>query len=293
MRATLLYNPKAGAWKAVHEILTELREAGYVSVHQGSVKDKPLLSLPTDLVIIAGGDGSVRRVALQLPDKTVPIGLLPVGTANNIARTLDISGSLDSIIRSWELTHFKEFNTGLVRGPWGEKPFLESVGFGLFTNLMAQFDEAKKEQRLVFDTPQQEIRSALEALKRLAETYEPRPCLLIVDGEEIEADLLMAEVMNIRSFGPNLRFAPRADPGDELLDLVWVGESDREAFIHYVENLLEGRDAPPGFPIRQGKWFRIHWKGQKFHIDDQLRWKDKKETIDISLHPESLRFLVK
>jgi len=294
MRATLLHNPKAGARDtAEHEVLTELRKAGYVSIHQGRVKDKHILDYATDLIVIAGGDGSVRKVALQLPDKTVPIGILPVGTANNIARTLGISGSPASIIQGWEGKHVKKFNTGLMRGPGGEKSFVESVGFGLFTNLMARFDEAKKEKLLVFDTPQQEIRQALESLIRLAEQYEPRACRMAIDEEEIQADLLMVEVMNIQSFGPNLKLAPEADPGDDLFDLVWVTESDRAAFIRYLESLLTGEDCPPTFSTRQGKQFGILWKGQKFHVDDQLQWKDKKERVDISLHPESLRFMIK
>src|SRR5687768_2559959 len=57
-----------------------------------------------DLIVIAGGDGTVKETITELlenPGKRLPIALLPCGTANNIATSLNIQGEPIDIIRSW------------------------------------------------------------------------------------------------------------------------------------------------------------------------------------------------
>jgi len=57
---------------------------------------------PGDIVAVAGGDGPVGKVARRLIGSPTPIAILPLGTANNIANTLDVTGkSLKELIRSW------------------------------------------------------------------------------------------------------------------------------------------------------------------------------------------------
>jgi diacylglycerol kinase (ATP) len=55
-----------------------------------------------DLVVAAGGDGTVRKVFRQLAGKDVPATVLPLGTANNIARSLGFEDDdPDSLVRGW------------------------------------------------------------------------------------------------------------------------------------------------------------------------------------------------
>ncbi len=59
-----------------------------------------------DFIVAAGGDGTIRKITKELLDrklseKTWPIALLPLGTANNIAQTLEINGTSEDIIHSW------------------------------------------------------------------------------------------------------------------------------------------------------------------------------------------------
>jgi len=65
-------------------------------------KWKKALKKPGDIVAVAGGDGTVGKVARRLIGSPTPIAILPLGTANNIANTLDVTGkSLKELIRSW------------------------------------------------------------------------------------------------------------------------------------------------------------------------------------------------
>ena len=91
MHAVLVHNPTAGSGSHRAEALTSLlKEAGY-SVTACSTKEcvyKEALKEQADLVLIAGGDGAVGRVIRCLPHYNTPVAILPLGTANNIARTL-------------------------------------------------------------------------------------------------------------------------------------------------------------------------------------------------------------
>jgi diacylglycerol kinase family enzyme len=81
--------------------LSVLREAGY-SADYCSTKDdyKSALGKSTDLIVVAGGDGSLARVVRDLRHRTTPIAIWPLGMANNIARSLGIQGNPDEVLDS-------------------------------------------------------------------------------------------------------------------------------------------------------------------------------------------------
>src|SRR5215217_7669308 len=109
MRATLIHNPQAG--DESHErdhLVTLIRGAGYEVVYRSSKEDfGTALKDPGDLVVVAGGDGTVRKVAMHTIDCGVPIALLPMGTANNISKSLGISGTPEELISGWPTARLK------------------------------------------------------------------------------------------------------------------------------------------------------------------------------------------
>ena len=102
MQITLVHNPEAGDASHTRRQLTRLLEdQGYRVAYQ-SIKESDWergLTEPGDFVVVAGGDGAVAQVARALVARAVPIAILPLGTANNVARTLGIDGSVERLIR--------------------------------------------------------------------------------------------------------------------------------------------------------------------------------------------------
>src|SRR5688572_15501512 len=91
LRVLLMHNPTAGGEVHSPEALIAIVEAAGHDVVWQSIKDsgwKEVLKEPADLVVVAGGDGTVRKVFIELAGRGVPATLLPVGSANNIARSL-------------------------------------------------------------------------------------------------------------------------------------------------------------------------------------------------------------
>jgi diacylglycerol kinase family enzyme len=99
MDATLIYNPNAGRLDLVtpRQLEAGLGEAGYAVEYTPTKEVADLdaaLADPGEVVVAAGGDGTVRAAALRLIDREMSLAIVPMGTANNIARTLGIQGPL-------------------------------------------------------------------------------------------------------------------------------------------------------------------------------------------------------
>ena len=139
MRIILVHNPKAGRGKvARRELMAALAKAGHHAIYQSTKKSdyKKALKKPTDLVLAAGGDGTVGKVGRELIDTGIPLSVLPLGTANNLARSLGFCASPEEIIAGLEHGERRAFDVGLARGPWGKRYFLEGAGGGLLADYL-------------------------------------------------------------------------------------------------------------------------------------------------------------
>lgn len=292
--AKLVHNPTAGEGEhTAEDLLALIEKAGYTCSYS-STKDEgwDKLKKDMDLVIVAGGDGTVRKIADRLLhrkriDKPFPIALLPYGTANNIATTLGLIEKPDEIISKWDLKNRKAFDIGKIYGLKKASFFLESFGFGVFPeliNIMRKHDE-------VIDSPEEKIDKALKELTKIVETYPGRHTRLIMDGEEIEGNYLLCEIMNTRSVGPNLVLSPAADPGDGEFEVVLVGDDQRDLLASYVENRIKGNERDVSFTVRKARNITIFRDGSLFHSDDELIETKRPKEIRIELFAAALEFL--
>src|SRR4051812_5331966 len=124
MRILLIHNPKAGDREhSKKQLIASLAAFGHHIFYQSSKKRdwKKAFKKPADLVIAAGGDGTVRKIACCLMDSGVPLSILPLGTANNLARSLGFTAPSDEIIAHLGRGKSKPFDVGLARGSCGKR----------------------------------------------------------------------------------------------------------------------------------------------------------------------------
>ena len=120
----------------------------------------------SDIVAAAGGDGLVGKVAKRLVGRRTPIALLPMGTANNVAKTLGLMDKpLEELITGWTSARRKTFDVGVASGPWGSKCMIEGLGLGLFTETMDCLHATDEIDLAHARDADEEIRSVLEILR--------------------------------------------------------------------------------------------------------------------------------
>jgi diacylglycerol kinase (ATP) len=303
MRVTLIHNPDAGdheepsGEKLIRLIRSKRHEVIYQSSAAGNWKDA--LKAPGDIVAAAGGDGLVGKVAKHLIGKAVPLAVLPMGTANNLAKSLGLADRpLEELIAGWPRARRVKFDIGVASGPWGSKHFIEGLGIGLFTQTMYRLD-ARGNANLAhaYDTAKK-LTSVLELLRERLASCPLKTLKLVLDGHDLSGDYFLVEVMNIKCIGPNLNLAPKADPSDGILDIVLLSKGEEEKLNEYLSAGIENKPCSPNLNVRRGRRLQLDWEGSVIHIDDEVWPEDGSAVpappavIDVTVAAESVRFLM-
>src|SRR6267378_3758740 len=300
MRITLMHNPKAGdAAPGRTPLMATLGEAGHHATYQSTKERcfKKALKQPTDLVLAAGGDGTVAKVACRLVDSGIPLSVLPLGTANNLARALGFVASPEEIITRLDDGKKRTVDVGLACGPWGERYFFEGAGGGLLADYVrAARKERKGNGKVEKLSKEQEMARHSALLRRMLHDYPARQWKIEIDGKDISGRYVLWEAMNIRSVGPALHLAPRAETRDGRFDFVCARAADRALLMEHFDARVAGKKSKSPLPTRRFRDLRIVWKGSTIHFDDKLL-QDKKtnkksfEEIKITVKQSALIIL--
>ena len=294
MRVTLIHNPGAGRQEedGAAKLVRLLEDEGHAVTAKSSDDPdwKDALAAPADLVAVAGGDGTVARVAKAMVGRGIPVAPLPAGTANNIARTLGlVERPWEELVRAWPEARRVKLDVGTARGPWGEQHFIEGVGCGLFACLLGSSDPARKlAQR---KKPSERVALALEILRKRAADCEAIELTAWLDGEDISGHYLLFEAVNLMYVGPSLFLAPDSQPGDGTFDVVMVTEAERDRLQNYLATWQENRERLSVLPTRRGKRLRLQWTGFELHIDDELLPGQHDGTIELTVGDLAVEFV--
>ncbi len=230
MRTVLIHNPKAGDRKhSKKHLMALLTKLGHQPLYQSMNKHgwEKALKRPVDLVIAGGGDGTVHKTAWQIIGSGIPLAIFPLGTANNLARSLGFTSSVEEIVQSLHSGKSQPFDVGVARSSSRSEYFLEAAGGGLFADYFPVAEAKQKKE----NSPEEELSAHLSLLRQLALDYPARHWNMNADGEDLSGRFILWGVMNTRSAGPALHLAPRAAMDDGQLDFVAVREDDGEIFI--------------------------------------------------------------
>ena len=302
MRVTLIHNQGAGDAEQPgrDELLTLLSSAGHEVKYQSSKEGnwQTVLEEPADLVAVAGGDGTVGKVARQLIGRRTLLTILPLGTANNISNALGIAGPAGQLINGWSAARRVKFDVGVASGPWGDTVFVEGIGAGLYTRTMSRLNARDNLQLAHLNSAAEKLSDVLRMLRDELRDYPARRLEAELDGQDITGEYLLLEAMNIKYIGPGLRLAPDADPGDGQLDFVLVAESERQRLAAHFNERARGKKKPLRLTARRGQHLRLQWHGFEIHIDDDV-WPGIGSpsptaplVIDVRVDKHALEFLV-
>jgi diacylglycerol kinase family enzyme len=274
MRVTLIHNPSAGDDDHAADALRSNVAAAGHEVSYTSMKERSweeALEDASDLVVVAGGDGSVGKVFKEVATKGVPVTLLPVGSANNIARSLGIPDvEVERLVRGWAEGGHRRLDLGEAAAPWGGTLFVESIGGGIFGEVLARA-EGVENAGLEVDGDEK-VELGVEILREVVESIPAREWRVEVDDDDLSGELLAVEAMNIGEMGPNLPLAEQADPGDGRLDVVLIRDEDRSNLVSYLSARM--RDLDPVLPgLRRTRGERVVLgppEDLRLHVDDRF-----------------------
>ena len=280
-----MYNPQAGGSDLpVEELVNGLQKRGAKVFSQCTKEDDytEALEKSCDFVLIAGGDGTIEKIAKKIVHKKVPIAILPFGNANNIAQSLDVDTALDAIVNSWLAKEFRKLSVGTILIDNESKYFLESVGWGLFAEVLNTIRSDKKKKQKDAIDKKDKVTSGLSRLSKALKELKPSYYELFLDGVDHSGDYLWVEIMNTQSMGPQLQLAPEASHGDEFLDVVIVTEDERESLDGFL-NSQNGGENPHPFSTIKAKTIKVK-SPEPIHIDDEIHQSSPdKDWLEISL----------
>lgn len=160
-----------------------------------------------DLVIVGGGDGTLNAAVDALVETGLPLGILPLGTANDLARTLKIPNSLPEACEIIARGQIKRIDLGWVNG----KHFFNVASLGLSVQITKKLTKEVKRRWGVFAY-------AITALQVILQTR-PFRAEIRLNGESIKVKTIQIAVGNGRYYGGGMAVVHDATIDDQRLDL--------------------------------------------------------------------------
>ncbi len=212
---------------AIRHLVNWVREKGHIVRPRVTWEPGDAASLATeaadrgvDAVVALGGDGTVNEVVNGLDGKDVPLGIIPIGTANDFARQvgipMDTDHAMDAILRRKP----RRIDTGELNG----RRFLNVSTGGVGAEATAETPADAKEQL-------GPLAYAITGMRKLRDLA-PRRARFTGPGFEYEGEFMIFAVGNARITGGGTAITPNASVTDGLLDLCIIeGVEGRGEFM--------------------------------------------------------------
>ncbi len=161
-----------------------------------------------DLIIVGGGDGTLNAIVDSLVNIDLPLGIIPLGTANDLARTLSIPTSIPEACRIIAEGNTKKIDLGLVNG----KYFFNVASMGLGVKITQKLTKGLKRRLGI-------LAYGWTALQVLTQTRPFSAEIQTDAGESIRVKTLQIAVGNGRYYGGGMPISEDAAIDDQRLDL--------------------------------------------------------------------------
>lgn len=291
--AKLIANPGSGTatdrGKLLEQVTRCLRDQGIkvdVAVAKPKEKAIPIARRAVKdgykIIIAMGGDDTIEAIIRGVAGSKVHLGMIPVGTANNLAKSLGIPEDPAQACALIASGQFRKLDMGWVKTPKRKKfPFFELVTIGIGA---AVYPDALHASKGRLSSIKDTIQTAL--------THETKPKItMIMDGESsVTVETMLAIVSNVPLIGPNMLVDPNASIEDGLLDAsLYPSFSKTELLAYFAKVAQEGH-------ANDGKIQRYRARKLKIKASPKLEVMADgvilgKGTVKIKLLPGALRVI--
>jgi YegS/Rv2252/BmrU family lipid kinase len=253
---------------------TELRISG--SAGEARALAKEAVRDGYELVVAAGGDGTIALVAEELLGSDTALGILPLGSVMNVARSLGLPRDLTAAAEALTSGHVREMDVGEAAG----RPFFEAGSVGMNA---AMFREAQR-----FDRG--DWLSILRSLW-VAVRYRPARMTIELENDAVRTRALMVVAANGPYLGLAMTVAPQARVDDGRFDVVIFQRFSKLRLLRHLAAIAFGRYRPaPEVDVRRSAWVRV----TSVHpLPARADSHDLGTTpVEFRVHPRQLRVVV-
>ncbi|HEU5034745.1 MAG TPA: diacylglycerol kinase [Mycobacteriales bacterium] len=278
----LLVNPTAGKGRAaatVADVTERLRARGAnVAILVGKdVEEARSLARTAaddgaDALVALGGDGMVHLALNVVVGTDTPLGIIPAGTGNDLARTLQLPrkdpvAAADLLLD--RLTDGGPRAVDAVRvmpldpAAAGARP----VWFGCV--LGAGFDSRVNDRTNRMSWPRGRMRYNLAILAELG-VFRPLPFELELDGERLQTEAMLVAIGNAKSYGAGMQVTPDAEIDDGLVDVQVLGPVSKLEFLRTFPKVFNGSHVShPAVTMRRAKVVSVSSPGVTAYADGE------------------------
>lgn len=284
MKAELLINPKAGLLKGC-KTATEVRQKligldlepnvtiATNAQHFQNFIAKVKRTKP-QVVLLAGGDGTIASVMKSLLGQDVTFGLIPTGSMNNIGLSLGLNDDLTKSVKIINQAKTIKIDAGKANGVI----FLESVGVGLLANIMAKIGEQ--------DSKKEVLKVAKQTLLEMVNS-EPIPSHIKTNQTDQVTQTMWLSVTNTGRAAAMI-VDEKAKLTNRMLELVYLEPLDRRELPRYIRAYLNQTH------LKQEKFHKLnstHFElqfppGTELHVDAELF---QVERVEIEVIPAAYK----
>jgi len=180
-----------------------------------------------EVPVVMSGDGLLGAIGGAMAGAETPLGLIPGGRGNDLARVLGIPEEPERAVEVVLGGHSRQIDVGEVNG----RRFLGIVSVGFDSEASRRANEVRFIRgNLVY---------AYAALRTLA-TWKPARFTIRVDHETIRVSGYSVSVANNRAYGGGMYIAPQAELDDGEFDIVTVGETGRLRALSSLPKVFKG-----------------------------------------------------
>lgn len=282
----LLANPTAGSGKGkriTETVKKELlhRNLRYVDI-SGTSFESASTSLrqaissyePIESLIVVGGDGMVHLAIQQVAGTQIPILLIPAGTGNDLARSLNLD--LNDPARNLELLN-------------SDTPSLIDLGKSteiFFADILSTgFDSIVNERANRIKRVRGRMKYNLAILLELP-VFKPRSYRFVVDNDAFEVEAMLIAIANGSSYGGGMKVCPDAKLDDGFFDIMILEPVSKIEFLRVFPKVFSGAHiSHPRVRILKGKRVRLDSTAVAYADGERIG----PLPIEVEIVPRSLR----
>lgn len=228
-----------------------------------------------DRVVAVGGDGTLKLVAECLQDSNTPIGLIPAGSANGMAKELGIPTELNQALDVVVNGQPKRIHAVRVNGELCIH--LADIGFNAYT--VKKFD----------DLPQRGMWGYARATWKALWSHHKMEVVFKIKDEVIRSEAAMVVIANATMYGTGVKINPEGDLTDELFEVILVKK-------YSVMEILKIRFTD--LPFNRDKIELFHTSGltiktkHKVHFQVDGEYMGKVNSVEAEIVPAAIHIII-